>query len=55
MDKKYNLTWLVENLTSEWVRQEPELFIELVQYMKSEMDRRKEIINILKNTIEDIL
>ena len=52
---KYTLDWIISEMTPEWVCSEPELFIELVQYMKSEMDRRKEIITILKNTIEDLL
>ena len=45
---KYDLTWIVENMDPEWVRQEPELFIELARYMKREMDRRKEIIQNMR-------
>ena len=55
MENKYDLTWIIENMEPEWVSQEPELFIELATWMKSELDRRKEVIKILKNTIEDIL
>lgn len=55
MKTKYDLDWVIQAMTPEWVAKEPELFIELVQYMKSEMDRRKTVIKILQNTIEDIL
>lgn len=41
---KYDLTWIVENLDSEWIYSETETFIKLVQWMKSELDRRKDLI-----------
>ena len=52
---KYTLDYIVDAMDPEWVCSEPELFIELVKYMKSEMDRRKKVIQTLQEVIEDIL
>lgn len=53
--EKYDLTWTVQNIDETWIVENASSALELIRWMKDELDRRKEIINIFKNTIEDIL
>lgn len=53
--EKYNLDWIIKEMTPEWVASEPELFCQLATWMYEELTRRKHVIQILQNTIDDIL
>ena len=52
---QYDLNYIIKEMTPEWVAKEPELFIELARWMYEELTRRKRVIKVLQNIINDTL
>ena len=53
--EKYDLTWTVQAIDETWIVENASSALELIRCLKDELDRRKEIIKIYENTIEDLL
>ena len=51
MEKKYDLDWLISNIDRDYVIENPDSVITLLQCMKSELDNRKSMIQELRSQI----